>query len=201
MQTPVLLVHDDVSQIAAVRRLLVNEGYEVTLATSAADAVLAFGNCLPRLVVLAPSVEGGRGRSALEGLERHPDWKMSKLLLLGETIQDCDAPVIALPFDGAAVLETVRSLLTNEPPSEVPQAPSSASESNVDGSIAPPLEESPRNNWPDWSSSSVRGLTRFAWNFGLLQACAPYGFRAAAWWPPPPQWSRSHCWIGRAAMA
>ena len=136
MQTPVLLVHDDVSQIAAVRRLLVNEGYEVTLATSAADAVLAFGNCLPRLVVLAPSVEGGRGRSALEGLERHPDWKMSKLLLLGETIQDCDAPVIALPFDGAAVLETVRSLLTNEPPSEVPQAPSSASESNVDGSIA-----------------------------------------------------------------
>jgi CheY-like chemotaxis protein len=127
MQTPVLLVHDDVSQIAAVRRLLVNEGCEVTLATSAADAVLAFGNCLPRLVVLAPSVEGGRGRSALEGLARHPDWKMSKLLLLGETIEDCDAPVLAVPLDGAAVLETVRSLLSNEPASEVP---------NVEGSLA-----------------------------------------------------------------
>jgi CheY-like chemotaxis protein len=136
MQTPVLLVHDDVSQIAAVRRLLVNEGCEVTLATSAADAVLAFGNCLPRLVVLAPSVEGGRGRSALEGLARHPEWKMSKLLLLGEPIQDCDAPVLALPLDGAAVLETVRSVLSNEPPSEVPQAPSSPSASNGDGSIA-----------------------------------------------------------------
>lgn len=134
MRTPVLLVHDDVSQIAAVRRLLVNEGCEVTLATSAADAVLAFGNCLPRLVVLAPSVEGGRGRSALEGLARHPDWKMSKLLLLGETIPDCDAPVLALPLDGAAVLETVRSLLSNEPPSELPPAPSSPSESNIEGS-------------------------------------------------------------------
>jgi CheY-like chemotaxis protein len=136
MQTPVLLVHDDVSQIAAVRRLLVNEGCVVTLATSAADAVLAFGNCLPRLVVLAPSIEGGRGRSALEGLARHPDWKMSKLLLLGETIQDCDAPVLAVPLDGAAVLETVRSLLSNEPPSETSQPPSSPSEPNVGGSIA-----------------------------------------------------------------
>jgi CheY-like chemotaxis protein len=119
MQTPVLLVDDDVSQIAAVRRLLVSEGCEVTLATSAADAVLAFANCLPRLVVLAPSVEGGRGRSAIEGLARHPDWKMSKLLLLGETIQDCDAPVVALPLDGAAILEAVRSLLSNESPSDI----------------------------------------------------------------------------------
>src|SRR5438093_832016 len=43
MAAPVLLVHDDIAAIAAVRRLLAREGYEVVLATSAADAVSAFG--------------------------------------------------------------------------------------------------------------------------------------------------------------
>src|SRR5262249_36589426 len=115
MPNPVLLVHDDVSQIAAVRRLLDNEGCDVTLATSAGDAAVGFGNCRPRLVVLAPGVEGGRGQAALESLRQHPQWSGAKLLLLGGPLEACDAPVLSLPLDGAALLDAVHGLLGPDP--------------------------------------------------------------------------------------
>jgi len=126
MANPVLLLHDDVSQIAAVRRLLVNEGCEVTLATSAADAAVAFDQCHPRLVVLAPALEGGRGEAALEALQQHSDFSGAKLLLLGAPLEASDAPVLSLPLDGAAFLEAVRTLLgpdTGPPPAEEESAP------------------------------------------------------------------------------
>ena len=63
MSGNVLLVHDDIAAIAATRRVLVGEGLEVTLATSSADAIIAFGQRPPALVVLAPAVDGGRGPS------------------------------------------------------------------------------------------------------------------------------------------
>ena len=115
MPNPVLLVHDDVSQIAAVRRLLANEGCDVTLVTSADDAAVAFGNCHPRLVVLAPAVEGGRGKAALESLRQHPQWSDAKLLLLGGALEECDAPALGLPLDGAALLDAVHTLLGPDP--------------------------------------------------------------------------------------
>src|SRR5262252_2651318 len=124
MPNPVLLVHDDVSQIAAVRRLLANEGCDVTLVTSADDAAVAFGNCHPRLVVLAPAVEGGRGKAALESLRQHPQWSGAKLLLLGGALEECDAPALSLPLDGAALLDAVHTLLGPDPapPATEPEA-------------------------------------------------------------------------------
>lgn len=107
MGAPVLLVHDDIAAIAAVRRLLAREGYEVVLATSAADAVIAFGHHLPSLIVLAPQVEQGRGRVVLEELALHPDAKLARVLLLGETIPGFGAPVVPLPLDGAMFLQAV----------------------------------------------------------------------------------------------
>src|SRR5882672_9800101 len=105
MAGPVLLVHDDIATIAAVRRLLAREGHEVLLATSAADAVIAFGHYLPSLIILAPSVESGRGNLVLEEVARHPDAKLARLLLLGETVPGFGAPVVPLPLDGAVFLE------------------------------------------------------------------------------------------------
>ena len=114
MPNPVLVVHDDVSQIAAVRRLLAHEGCDVTLATSAQEAAVAFADCHPRLVVLAPAVEGGRGQAALESLRQHPQWSGAKLLLLGEPLEGCEAQALSLPLDGAALLDAVRNLLSPE---------------------------------------------------------------------------------------
>jgi CheY-like chemotaxis protein len=121
MPASVLLVHDDIALIAAVRRLLINEGCEVTLATSAADAVIVYGDMKPGLVVLCPSVEGGRGKAALDGLSQHPDWGSSGLLLLGEGVPGYDAPVLSLPLDGSIFMESVRSALkVAEAPSDLP---------------------------------------------------------------------------------
>src|SRR3954471_16693412 len=97
MAAPVLLVHDDLHVIATLRRLLAREGYEVVLATSAADAVIAFGHHLPGLMLLAPSVESGRGHVVLEELQSHPDAQLLKVLLLGETIPGFGYPVAPMP--------------------------------------------------------------------------------------------------------
>jgi len=111
MGAPVLLVHDDIATIAAVRRLLTREGYEVILATSVADALIGFGHHLPVLVVLAPAVEGGRGHGVLEELLQHPAGKKARVLLLGEPIAGFSAPVAPLPLDGTGFMAQVTSLV------------------------------------------------------------------------------------------
>ncbi len=128
MPASVLLVHDDIALIAAVRRLLINEGCEVTLATSASDAVIVYGDMVPSLVVLCPAVEGGRGKAALDGLSQHPDWSSSHLLLLGEAVPGYDAPVVSLPLDGSIFMEMVRSALkpADAPPAHPEPPPPSA---------------------------------------------------------------------------
>jgi len=101
MAAPVLLVHDDLADIAALKRMLAREGYEVVLATSAADAVIAFGHHLPGLILLAPSVESNRGHVVLEELQQHPDGKLAKVLLLGESVPGFGYPVAPMPPDDA----------------------------------------------------------------------------------------------------
>ncbi|MBU8894345.1 response regulator receiver protein [Corallococcus sp. M34] len=111
MGASVLLVHDDIATIAAVRRLLSREGHEVILATSAADALIAFGHHLPELIVLAPGVESGRGRVVLEELVQHPEGHRARVLLLSESIEGFSAPVAPLPLDGPSFVALVDSLI------------------------------------------------------------------------------------------
>ena len=96
---PILLVADDLSVIASVKRVLAREGYECVLATNAADAVIAFGHLLPGLIVLQPSVESDRGGVVLEELQGHPDAKLLRVVLLGETVPGFAWPVVPLPLD------------------------------------------------------------------------------------------------------
>ncbi len=111
MAAPVLLVHDDIATIAAVRRLLSREGYEIILATSAADALIAFGHYLPALIILAPEVESGRGDVVLEELAQHPDRGLARVLLLGESIPGFGAPVVPLPLEGRFFLDTLHAVM------------------------------------------------------------------------------------------
>ena len=99
MAGPLLLVHDDVNTIAAIKRLLAREGYELVIATSAADAIIAFGHHLPALIMLAPSVESDRGHVVLEELKQHPDGQLAKVLLLGESVPGFGFPVAPMPPD------------------------------------------------------------------------------------------------------
>ena len=107
MSAPVLLVHDDLAVIAQVRRALAKEGYEVVLATSAADAVIAFGHHLPRVVLLGANVEGDRGRVVLEELTSRPDGALLKVIMLGPSIPGFGYPAAALPIDDADFLSLV----------------------------------------------------------------------------------------------
>lgn len=122
MAAPVLLVHDDLATIASARRLLVRAGFEVILATSAADALIAFGHHLPGLVVLAPSVEGGRGHVVMEELELHPDRGLARVLLLGESIPGFSAAVVPVPLDATSFLEAVHRLI-RQPREAAPAEP------------------------------------------------------------------------------
>src|SRR5262245_20517375 len=105
MAAPILLVHDDLQAIAALKRLLAREGYEVVLATPAADAIIAFGHHLPGLVLLAPEVESGRGHVVLEELRQHPDGQLAKVLLLGESVPGFGFPIAPMPPDESLVAQ------------------------------------------------------------------------------------------------
>src|SRR4051812_19358834 len=113
MAAPVLLVHDDIATIATVRRLLSREGHEVILATSVADALIAFGHYQPALIILAPAVESGRGNLVLEELAQHPEGHKARLLLVGESIPGYSLPASALPLDPPNFLQTVNQMLRN----------------------------------------------------------------------------------------
>lgn len=130
---PILLVADDLAIIAAVKRVLGREGYECILATSAADAVIAFGHALPGLVLLQPSVESDRGSVVLEELQNHPDTQLLRVVLLGETVPGFAWPVEPLPIDpehfGTTLEDNVRSatpggnwaVVETAPKAEVPR--------------------------------------------------------------------------------
>jgi CheY-like chemotaxis protein len=107
MAAPILLVADDLSLIAAVKRVLAREGYECVLATSAADAIIAFGHALPGLLLLQPSVESRRGGVVLEELKTHPDAQLLRVLLLGETIAGFASAVEPLPIDPAHFAQAI----------------------------------------------------------------------------------------------
>ena len=109
MAPPVLLVADDLSTIASVKRVLGREGYEVILATSAADAVIAWGHHLPGLVIVQPSVESDRGAVLLEELRQHPDAQLLRVVLLGESIPGFGYHVEPLPLDVNQFSKTVLS--------------------------------------------------------------------------------------------
>lgn len=104
---PVLLVADDLAVIASVKRVLAREGYECVLATNAADAIIAWGHGLPGLVVLQPSVESDRGAVVLEELAAHPEARLLRVVLLGESVPGFPWPVEPLPLDAQAFAQTI----------------------------------------------------------------------------------------------
>src|SRR5688572_17169262 len=104
---PVLLVADDLSLIAAVKRVLAREGYECVLATNAADAVIAFGHALPGLVLVQPTVEGDRGAVVLEELQSHPDAQLLRGVLLGDSAPGSNWPIEPVPIDPDHLSKTI----------------------------------------------------------------------------------------------
>ena len=190
---PILLVADDLSVIASVKRVLAREGYECVLATSAADAVIAFGHLLPGLIVLQPSVESDRGGVVLEELQLHPDAQLLRVVLLGEAVPGFDWPVVPLPLDPegfATVLEkNIRTTDAAGSWSVLETAPAAG---------APPVVETP-HEVDDWRATSPHEVDREAAESGEdmpeAQAIVPEPTPPE---PPPP--GRGARGAGREAL-
>lgn len=117
MSGPLLLVHDDLATIAAVRRVLSAEGYEVVLATSAADAIISFGQRTPALVLLGPAVDGGRGASVHAEIRGLPEGQAVRFLLLGgglEGVDDAQIQILPLPMAPDALRAALQKALATD---------------------------------------------------------------------------------------
>jgi hypothetical protein len=111
----VLLVHDDIAVIAAVKRLLTRAGHEFLLATSVADATTTLETGYPELILLAPAMQQGAGAGFVADLRARPDLPPSRVVLLGLPIPGEKFPTVPMPLDGAQFQETVREVLLGEP--------------------------------------------------------------------------------------
>ncbi len=175
MPAPLLLVDDDLATIAQVKRLLAREGYEMVLATNAADAVIAWGHHLPPLVLISPKVESDRGRIVLEELRQHPDAQLLHVLLLGETIPGFGYPVAALPLDPETFAQTVNELVQGTSSSdgwEVRVAASSRTDALPAYVPAAEQNEEP-DPWRATRKSSVPGRSEETQLFSTPDAGSP----------------------------
>ncbi len=108
MASSILLIADDELTLGDVKHTLVRMGLEVLTCASAAEAVQLFGEHLPALVLLDPTVESGRGEIALKALRAHPEAALLRLVLLGESIPGFALPVEPLPVDLTHFESTIR---------------------------------------------------------------------------------------------
>ena len=144
MASPLLLVHDDLATIALVRRTLVRAGHTVELATSTADAITAATTLQPALIVLAPSVESGRGAALLHELNARPETARLRILLLGRMVDGHRGSVLPTPFRAETLLHAVDEALTADPPADEPLTDMFGTPSSI------PFETGPETMDLDW---------------------------------------------------
>jgi DNA-binding response OmpR family regulator len=112
----ILLVHDDLAEIAAVRRALAAAGDEVLLATNASDALAALGAERPDAVLLAPECDGGDGAA----VGREVGGATPLILIGGE---GATAYRVRRPLEADEVRAVVASAVRSAPtPTSIPTA-------------------------------------------------------------------------------
>jgi CheY-like chemotaxis protein len=104
----ILLVHDDLTEIANVRRALAGEDHEVVLATNASEALAEIARARPDVVLLAPACDGGEGAAVARELAA--SGAGVPLIAIGGGAK---APgtfrVLLSPIDGAALRAAVQA--------------------------------------------------------------------------------------------
>ncbi|HET9598248.1 MAG TPA: response regulator, partial [Anaeromyxobacteraceae bacterium] len=102
----ILLVDDDISEIAAVKRVLQRAGHRAVLATNASDALSAVASLAPDLAVVAADCDGGGGEEVARRLAAGPGPAVP-VVLLGEAVDGVPARALARPVDAGALEEEV----------------------------------------------------------------------------------------------
>ena len=139
MTRRVLLVDDDLAEIAAVKRVLARAGHVPVLATNASDAVAEIGRSRPDLVVVALDCENGEGEALARELD--PDLP---LVVLGEARTEVGGCSVARPLESGALEAAIDAALA-------PREAEAATPEAADGGKEPPaaLAPSPPGAWLD----------------------------------------------------
>ncbi len=124
----VLLVDDDISEIAAVKRVLREAGLQPVLATNASDAAAEVERARPALLLVAPCCENGEGAALARRLAAEAGTRDVPLLLLGEGGEDVPAPSLPRPLDAADLRREIAAALERAPACPAPTAAAPADE-------------------------------------------------------------------------
>jgi CheY-like chemotaxis protein len=107
----VLLVDDDIAEIAAVKRVLRAAGLQAVLATNASDAIAEVARALPEVLLVAAACENGEGTALARRLAMEDATREVPLLVLGDRVEEVSAPALPLPVDAAALSREIAAAL------------------------------------------------------------------------------------------
>jgi DNA-binding response OmpR family regulator len=129
MATRILIVEDEASIAEPFARLLRREGFETTIAGSAAEALEAARTTDPDLVLLDLALPDGDGRDVCRVLRSERDVPVIMVTARGtETDRVVGLELgaddyVVKPFSGAEVIARIRAVLRRAPRTESPAAP------------------------------------------------------------------------------
>ena len=101
---PVVVVEDDETWTALVRRHVEQCGAQVVLATHAGQAMLAIEQTAPRLIILDMLLIGETGMTLLNELRSHSDLRQIPVIVLSSALNDAAARALEA-YDVYAVLD------------------------------------------------------------------------------------------------
>ncbi|HEX7625064.1 MAG TPA: hypothetical protein VF400_15910 [Anaeromyxobacteraceae bacterium] len=107
MPRQVLLVDDDIAEIALVKRALERGRHEARVATNVSDAWAELARAAPEVVLLAPECDGGEGAEVAVRLAGQPGARAVALVLLGSAVEGVQARVVARPLDARELEEAL----------------------------------------------------------------------------------------------
>jgi len=103
----VLLVDDDLAEIALVKRVLERGRHEALVATNASDAWLELERGSKEVLLLAPECDGGEGAELARRLTGGLGTRPVALVVLGAAVEGVLARVVARPIDEVELEEAL----------------------------------------------------------------------------------------------
>jgi len=119
----ILLLDDDIAQIAAVKRVLLKEGYQPLLATNGSDLRAQLAKARPELLLVATDCEGQEGLLVARELSSAEETCDIPIVLIGEGEVAGAVASLAKPIEAAALVEAVTDALSRPPPGGTSEPP------------------------------------------------------------------------------
>ena len=120
MGKSILIVDDDPNLVVSLEYMMRQQGYQVRVATSGGNALLAMGDCAPDLVLLDVTMPGLSGYDVCQKVRENPAWFGIRIIMLSEKGRDVDVnkglavgadAYVTKPFSTKDLLARVAQLL------------------------------------------------------------------------------------------